>query len=199
MCAFLLCSMAGHAHSSEPSVKALRGFRQNVSLENQSSGTGNDTLEDEYLQDSNQSQLGLPNQSQLGLQELSLSETSESYHHHNHHHHHYPHPWAPHSYVPSSHPAGGCSAPCTDFVRERHGCKMTDKYVCQYGQCVYQRTENQDVCDRWRVCKDGTQLICPTLQNCCAYDNYIICKDGGRRYCNDGTIPCNRAHLCPGE
>jgi len=187
MCAFLLCSLAGHAHSSEPSVKALRGFHQNSSLENQSNGTGNDTFEDDHLQDSNQSQ--------LGLQELS--ETSESYHHH--HHHHYPHPWVPASYVPRSPPAGGCSAPCTDFVRERNGCKMTDKYACQNGQCVYQKTENQDVCDRTRVCKGGTVMTCPTRENCCSYDNYIICPDGGRRYCNDGTIPCNREQLCPGQ
>mmetsp|Transcript_80104 Transcript_80104/g.141350 ORF Transcript_80104/g.141350 Transcript_80104/m.141350 type:complete len:190 (+) Transcript_80104:71-640(+) len=181
MCAFLLCSMA---RSSEPSVKTLRGFRQNDSLENRSKATGNDILEDEYLQDFNESQ--------LGLQELSA--TSESYHHQQHHH---SHPWAPASYVPSSHPAGGCSGPCTDFVRKnRYGCQMTDKYACQNGQCVYQRTENQDTCDKWRTCKDGTQLICPTLQNCCAYDDYFTCPDGGRHYCNDGTIPCDRETTC---
>eukprot|EP00441_Pelagodinium_beii_P005627 CAMPEP_0197703262 /NCGR_PEP_ID=MMETSP1338-20131121/125346_1 /TAXON_ID=43686 ORGANISM="Pelagodinium beii, Strain RCC1491" /NCGR_SAMPLE_ID=MMETSP1338 /ASSEMBLY_ACC=CAM_ASM_000754 /LENGTH=210 /DNA_ID=CAMNT_0043287155 /DNA_START=66 /DNA_END=696 /DNA_ORIENTATION=+ len=88
-CAFLLCSMAGNAHSSEPSVKSLRGFRQNSSLENQSNATGNDTLEDKYLQDFNQSQLS---QLELGLAELS--ETSGSYHdHHHHHHHHGSQPW----------------------------------------------------------------------------------------------------------
>eukprot|EP00441_Pelagodinium_beii_P001403 CAMPEP_0197705554 /NCGR_PEP_ID=MMETSP1338-20131121/126502_1 /TAXON_ID=43686 ORGANISM="Pelagodinium beii, Strain RCC1491" /NCGR_SAMPLE_ID=MMETSP1338 /ASSEMBLY_ACC=CAM_ASM_000754 /LENGTH=498 /DNA_ID=CAMNT_0043289463 /DNA_START=398 /DNA_END=1894 /DNA_ORIENTATION=- len=70
MCAFLLC-MADHAHSSEPSVKALRGLRQNSSLENKSTATGNDTLKDEHRY-----QQGF-NQSQLVLQELS--QTSASY------------------------------------------------------------------------------------------------------------------------
>jgi len=192
MCAFLLCSMAGQAHSSEPSATALRGFRKNSSLENenQSNATGNDSLENDYLQDFNQSQL------ELGLAELS--ETSGSYHgHHHHQHHHGSQPWSPASYVPSAHPAGGCSGPCTDFVRKnRYGCQMTDKYACQNGQCVYQRTENQDTCDKWRTCKDGTQLICPTLQNCCAYDDYFMCPDGSRHYCNRGTIPCDREKTC---
>jgi len=179
MCGFLLCSMAGQAYSSEPSVKALRGFGKNSSLEDQSNATGNDTLEDEYLQDINQSQ------PELGLAELSEYHRRRRYHHH------------PASYVPSSHPAGGCSGPCTDYVhRNRYGCQMTDKYACQSGRCVYQRTENRDTCDRWRTCKDGTQLICPTLQNCCAYDDYFTCPDGGRHYCNDGTIPCDRERTC---